>query len=131
MNIVREINQFYRIIGTECPKYKNIRVTKDDLKDEFILSEVLYDIEDNVYVYEGADELYEDVKYYADKKRYIYNAVKAIGIICIVIGFLTILGTAGASDLGQISMSQIISQISMGLIVAIVGFITIGGIKKW
>jgi hypothetical protein len=122
---IREINNFYRILGTVCPKYKNIRVTENDLKDENILSEVLYDIEDNVYVYEGAEELYHDIKYYTNKKRYIYNAVKVIGTTLIIIGLFALLGTAGASDLGNISISQILIQILLGVIIFALGLITL------
>jgi membrane-associated PAP2 superfamily phosphatase len=130
MNIVREINTFYRVLGTECPKYRNIRVTEDDLKNELILSEVLYDLEDNVYVYEGAEELYHDIIHRNNKKRSICNAVTIIGITLIIAGFLLVLGTAGASDLNTIPFSQMILQTIIGLGITIVGFITLKIINK-
>lgn len=127
---IREINNFYRVLGTECPKYKNIRVTEDDLKNEFILSEVLYDIEDNVYVYEGAEELCRDIKHHTNKRKYIYNAVKVIGTTMLITGILLIIGTAGESDLNNMPFAQIISQITMGFGMSTLGFITTKIIKK-
>lgn len=128
--ITNEVNQFYKVLGTECPKYKNIRVTKDDLKDENILSEVLYDIKDNVYVYEGAQELYRNIKHHTNRKRSICNAVTIMGITLIVAGLLLVLGTAGASDLNNIPFSQIISQTIIGFGVSTIGFITLKIINK-
>jgi hypothetical protein len=117
--IAQEINQFYRVLGTECPKYRNITVTAKDLKNENILSEVLYDIEDNIYVYEGAEELSHKIRHSTSKKK----AIHSIGIIFIALGFIFVLGTAGASDLGEISFGQIISQIAIGFGISTVGFI--------
>lgn len=128
--IIREINTFYRVLGTECPKYKNIRVTESDLKNEHILSEVLYDIEDNVYVYEGAEELCHDIRHYTNTRKYIYNAVKVLGITLIIAGVLLILGTAGESDLNGMPFAQIISQITMGAGISTLGFIATKIIKK-
>lgn len=115
--IVQEVNQFYKTLGTVCPKYKNINVTTEDLKDEFILSEVLYDLEDNVYVYEGAEELYDKMQHLVHKKKATYN----IGRVLIVIGFLLMLGTAGASDLNNISFNQIITQLAISLCITMFG----------
>ena len=128
--ITQEINQFYRILGTECPKYRNISVTAEDLKDEHVLSEVLYDLEDNVYVYEGAEELAYKIQHSISRKVAICNAVGIVGIVFITLGFLLILGTAGASDLGKIGFSQIISQVIIGFGIITVGFIIIIIINK-
>ena len=57
-------------------------------------------------------------------------AVGVTGIIIIAIGFLLILGTAGASDLGDIGFRQIISQTVMGLGISTVGFIIIKIVNK-
>ena len=119
--VAYEVNQFYKTLGTECPKYKNIKVTTKDLDDEFILSEILYDVEDDVYVYEGANEL-------SNKLRHInksHKIAKAIGIAFILIGFIFMLGTAGASDLGNISLIQTIVQAAISLGVVALGLVVI------
>lgn len=119
--VVYEVNQFYRVLGTVCPKYKNISVTTDDLKDDHILSEVLYDLEDNVYTYEGAMELYYEVQRLKDK----HKVIKTIGVILMVVGFVFMLGTAGASDLNTIPFAQIMIQLIMSLSITALGFIII------
>lgn len=129
-NITYEINQFYRILGTECPKYKNIRVTENDLKDENILSEVLYDIEDNVYVYEGAEELYHDIRYYVNKKNTAYKIIKFIGVTLMIFGFIFMLGTAGATDLNTISFQQTIIQSIISLSAVILGLAIINKMEE-
>jgi hypothetical protein len=128
--IAQKINQFYSTLGTVCPKYKNISVTADDLKDDDVLSEVLYDLEDNAYAYEGATELYRDIVRRTNKKRQICNVIGVIGAIVIALGFFLMVGTEGASYLDNIPLSQIIVQSIIGLAIMAFGFITLVIAKK-
>lgn len=48
---------------------------------------------------------------------------------CILIGFLLILGTAGASDMDNITVSQALMQSIIGLAAAAVGIVINAGIR--
>lgn len=122
-NIVYEVNQFYQTLGTVCPKYKGIKVDVNDLMNDNILSEILYDIEDNIYVYEGAEELRNFIKHQRHKQSLGYKIIQTIGTILITLGFVFILGTAGASDNDAISFAQIIIQIVISFGISMLGFI--------
>lgn len=121
-NIVYEVNQFYQTLGTVCPKYKGIKVDVNDLMNDNILSEILYDIEDNIYVYEGAEELRNFIKHQRHKQNIVYKIMQTIGTILITLGFVFILGTAGASDNDAISFTQIIIQIVISFGISMLGF---------
>ncbi len=128
--ITQEINKFYQTLGTVCPKYRNVSVTAEELKNENVLSEVLYDLKDNVYAYEGAEELSHKIQRCTNRKRAICNAVSAIGAIVIALGFFMMIGTEGASYISNISLSQIIIQSVISLGVIMLGLIIIIIAKK-
>lgn len=117
--LAHKINDFYRRLGSVCPKYKNIRVTPEDLGDEYVLSEILYDVEDNIYTYEGAAELCHKLRHI--KKT--HSGIKTIGKVMMIIGIIFMLGTAGASDLDTISLTQTMIQLVISLSVTTLGFI--------
>ena len=113
--VAYEVNQFYRTLGNVCPKYKNVRISAEDLAKELTLSDIIYDIEGNSNVYESATEL--RAKLNGIKRK--YRIARGIGSILAAVGFICILGTAGASDLGNISLVQTVVQaaISLGAVV--------------
>jgi hypothetical protein len=121
-NIVYEVNQFYQTLGTVCPKYKGIKVDVNDLMNDNILSEILYNIEDNICV-EGAEELRNFIKHQRHKQNIRYKIIQTIGTILITLGFVFILGTAGASDNDAISFAQIIIQIVISFGISMLGLI--------
>jgi hypothetical protein len=106
-----------------CPKYKGIKVDVNDLMNDSILSEILYDIEDNMTVYEGAEELRNFIKHQRHKQNIGYKIIQTIGTILITLGFVFILGTAGASDNDAISFAQIIIQIVISFGISTLGLI--------
>ena len=52
--------------------------------------------------------------------KYIYG-------VCLVVGFLVVLGTAGASDCGTIEFGQAVIRSIIGLLVSFVG---LAGLKR-
>lgn len=119
--IAYEVNQFYKTLGNVCPKYKNVRIKAEDLAKELTLSDIIYDIEGNSNVYESATEL--RAKLNGIKRK--HKIARGIGSILAAVGFICILGTAGASDLGNISLVQTVVQAVISLGVSALGLAVI------
>lgn len=58
MVLVKQLNQFYACISTVDHTYNDYVVTLADLYDDNEVSSILYDIEDNYFIYDGAYDLY-------------------------------------------------------------------------
>jgi hypothetical protein len=122
----KEVNNFYAALGEVCPKYKNIGVATDDLCDTLVLYEVLCDIKDNMYAYEGTEKLYYQILWFMNQQKIIHK----IGIVAIIIGFILMLGTAGASDRNSIPFNQIMVQLVISLGIMVLGFIIIKKVEE-
>ena len=61
------------------------------------------------------------IEYRAELKRRKRRRARKIALTISVLGFLLMLGTAGASDLNEIPLKQIIIQISIGLLMWVGG----------
>jgi hypothetical protein len=104
-----------------CPKYKNIKVSANDLADDYVVSEILCDVEDHNCTYESAIDLCRQLKHIKKTHR----VLKAIGVVLMIVGFILMLGTAGASDLNSIPFTQIIVQATISLCVSALGLMII------
>jgi hypothetical protein len=61
----------------------------------------------------------------------IRKIIKYICALLFVVGFAIIFGTAGASDLNNISMNQIVTQVLIGLVLFVGGFVGYQLVKEW
>ncbi len=112
-----KINRFYATLATVDIAYDNCIVSTEDLNNISVLNEVLYDLEDNFFTFEGIYELHRQVLKHMHKietyKKTCCNVAIAIGIV----GILLAIGIAGSDQLGSISFLNTLigSGISLGL----------------
>lgn len=62
MVLVKQLNQFYAYISTVDHTYNDYVVTLADIYDNNEISSILYDIEDNYFIYDVAYSLYKQLK---------------------------------------------------------------------
>ena len=87
--LVNQINNFYAALATEEPIYHNCYITKKDLENRDVISEILYDLKDNYLVHEGALSLYREVKHFIRKRR--INVAGLIQVILLTLSVCLIL----------------------------------------
>lgn len=87
--LVNQINNFYAALATEEPIYHNCYVTKKDLDNRDVISEILYDLNDNVLVHGGATSLYREVKHFMRKRR--INIARLIETILVILSICLML----------------------------------------
>lgn len=60
--LVKQLNQFYACISTVDHTYNDYIVTLADLYDDNEVSSILYDLNDNCFIYYGAYDLYRKLE---------------------------------------------------------------------
>lgn len=115
----KQLNHFYSCLALEDKTYENCHITMADLGNKECLAEILYDLNDNYFTYEGTSTLCRKVEHLLHR----HNKIDTISKMIIGVGLAIMIGTVGAGDLNTISYAQIVAQSLISISIMGIGFI--------